>query len=598
MLDNRENMNVVIVGHVDHGKSTIIGRLLADTDSLPDGKLAFVAENCRRNSKPFEYAFLLDALKEEQNQGITIDCARCFFKTKKRNYIIIDAPGHIEFLKNMVSGAARAEAALLVIDATEGVQQNSRRHGYMLSLLGIKQVAVLINKMDLVGYDLYIYEKVKEEYSEFLQKINIHSSFFIPVSGFQGDNVAGKSLNMSWYKGPNVLQVLEGFIAEPILENKPFRMPVQSVYKFTQNGDKRRIIAGTIDSGKVMVGDEIVFYPSGKKTTVKTIEAFNEPTVYSSKAGYATGFTLTDPIYISRGELATKENELKPKVACKIKANIFWLGKEPLKKTKNYYLKLGTAQVGMRLESVIKVIDASTLEEQTKDEIIKNDVAECILTLDKDIAFDLPDDIIETSRFVIVDNFEITGGGIIQESLTDKHSRLKRQVQLRNYRWENSQISRDERAERYNQKSILLFITSSPEIPRKAYAKALERYLFDRGKMVYFLSMGNLQYGIDADIKLSSKNDKSEHFRRLAEVANLMVDAGLILIVTARELSQDDLELIELGVNREVINTVWIGEHVNTDICCDLHIANVLSESEVVNKILLFLQTKGVIFKP
>ena len=207
-LMRKQDMNIVIVGHVDHGKSTVIGRLLADTHSLPDGKLEQVKETCRRNSKPFEYAFLLDALKDEQSQGITIDTARCFFKTELRNYIIIDAPGHIEFLKNMITGASRAEAALLVIDANEGVQENSRRHGYMLSMLGIKQVCVLVNKMDLTDYNEKSFRRIERQYRRFLRRIDVEPKCFIPVSAMQGDNIANHSKNMPWYEGMNVLEVL------------------------------------------------------------------------------------------------------------------------------------------------------------------------------------------------------------------------------------------------------------------------------------------------------------------------------------------------------------------------------------------------------
>ncbi|MFW5790967.1 MAG: GTP-binding protein, partial [Bacillota bacterium] len=206
----RENdLKLVVAGHVDHGKSTIMGRLLADTDSLPDGKLEQVKETCRRNSKPFEYAFLLDALKEEQSQGITIDAARIFFETDYRKYVILDAPGHIEFLKNMITGAASAEAALLVIDANEGVQENSRRHGYMLSMLGIDQIAVLVNKMDLVDYDEETYKNIVDEYTEFLNEIDVDPLSFIPVSGMEGDNLASKSAKMDWYQGETVLQLLD-----------------------------------------------------------------------------------------------------------------------------------------------------------------------------------------------------------------------------------------------------------------------------------------------------------------------------------------------------------------------------------------------------
>src|SRR5919199_5401157 len=233
----QQRMNIVIVGHVDHGKSTVIGRLLADTHSLPQGKLEQVRAQCELNSKPFEFAFLLDALKDEQAQGITIDAARVFFKSQRRQYLILDAPGHIEFLKNMITGAAGAEAALLVIDAAEGVQENSRRHGYMVSMLGIRQLAVVVNKMDLVGWDRGVYDRIVHEYGAFLDQVGIRPSCFIPVSGRSGDNIADRSLHLSWYDGPTVLDALDAFHSEPPPVERPFRMPVQDVYKFTKQGD-------------------------------------------------------------------------------------------------------------------------------------------------------------------------------------------------------------------------------------------------------------------------------------------------------------------------------------------------------------------------
>ena len=419
-FNNTEDMNVVFVGHVDHGKSTIIGRLLADTNSLPEGKLEQVKETCRRNSKPFEYAFLLDALKDEQSQGITIDSARCFFKSQKRNYIILDAPGHKEFLKNMVTGAARAEAALLVIDASEGVQENSRRHGYMLAMLGIKQIAVLINKMDLVDYRKDVFDSIVAEYSEFLSQINLKPQAFIPVSGMQGDNVAFLSKRMLWYSGKTVLEMLDSFENEKLPESKPFRMPVQDVYKFTKSGDNRRIVAGTIITGKLRVGDEIVFYPSGKRSKVKTIEAFNSEPPNEATAGYATGFTMEEQVYVKRGEIACLVSEKTPNIATRIMVSLFWLGREPMVRGKEYSLKLGTAKVGVKLEEVKLVLDASTLERVHKDKIERYDVAECVLKTDKPIAFDFAHEINQTSRFVIVDNYQIAGGGIIHEALRDE----------------------------------------------------------------------------------------------------------------------------------------------------------------------------------
>jgi len=298
----RPQMQIVVVGHVDHGKSTVVGRLLADTGSLPQGKLEAVRRECERTGKPFEYAFLLDALSDEQDQGITIDTARCFFKTALRDYIIIDAPGHIEFLKNMISGAARAEAAALIIDAKEGVRENSRRHGYILSMLGIRQVVVCVNKMDLVGHDEGHFKKIEGEYRQFLAGIDaVSPKQFVPVSAIGGENLATRSPKMPWYKGPTLLETLDAFTMAPSKAAAAFRMPVQAVYKFTKHGDDRRIIAGRIESGKVRVGDKVVFSPSNKSTTVKSIEAFHAAPRTEIDAGWSTGFTLSEEIYVTRG---------------------------------------------------------------------------------------------------------------------------------------------------------------------------------------------------------------------------------------------------------------------------------------------------------
>jgi len=266
-----EHLNIVVVGHVDHGKSTLLGRLYADTGSLPEGKLEKVQAICRQQGKEFEYAFLFDAFLEEQEQGITIDTARTFFAWQDRKYIIIDAPGHKEFLKNMVSGAARAEAALLLIDAAEGVQEQSRKHGYLLSLLGVRQVAVVVNKLDLVGYRREVFDAIEQEYRAFLAQIGVEPELFVPVSAKLGDNVATRSDHMPWYQGPTVLETLGRFRKETARERQALRFPVQDVYKF----DARRIIAGRVAAGQLRVGDRVVFSPSHKSARVKTIEGFN-----------------------------------------------------------------------------------------------------------------------------------------------------------------------------------------------------------------------------------------------------------------------------------------------------------------------------------
>lgn len=598
-IENRDNMNIVIVGHVDHGKSTVIGRMLADTNSLPEGKIEQVKENCRRNSKPFEYAFLLDALKDEQAQGITIDAARCFFKTDKRNYIIIDAPGHIEFLKNMVTGAARAEAALLVIDANEGVMENSNRHGYLISMLGIRQVAIIVNKMDLVDYSQDVFNGIVEKFSEFLNKIDVEPSAFIPVSGILGDNVAfSGSDKMPWYDGDTVLQQLDNFKSEKEPENLPFRMPVQGVYKFTRNRDDRRIIAGTVDTGQLRVGDDVTFYPSGKTSKVKSIEAFNADIPEFMEAGQAYGFTLEDQIYIVRGEMVSKSKERKPEVARRIKTNLFWLGREPLVMNKDYYIKLGSAKVPARLEKVIRVLDASNLNNTIRDQVERHEVAECIFMLSKPIAFDLMENVAPTSRFVLVDEYEISGGGIITGSMDDEHSWVRRSVIQRNIKWEKSIISREKRAEKLSQKPALVFITGSEDCGKKPLAKVLEKKLFDEGRMVYFLGIGNVLYGVDADIKKPDGNHHEEHLRRLGEVANLILDTGVILIVTAVELTANDMDIINTTVNPDVTEVIWIGDDVTTDIKVSYKITDNTDLDKNAYEIKRLLQKNGVIFNP
>jgi bifunctional enzyme CysN/CysC len=594
----KQQMNIVIAGHVDHGKSTIIGRLLADTNSLPDGKLEQIKQQCEINSRPFEYAFLLDALKDEQSQGITIDSARIFFKTEKRDYIIIDAPGHIEFLKNMVSGAARAESALLVIDANEGVQENSRRHGYMLSMLGINQIAVLVNKMDLVNYDKLTFDKIVDEYSKFLKDINVNPKCFIPVSGMEGDGVAWLNDRMEWYKGNTVLEVLDQFEKEKPADNKPFRMPVQDVYKFTKSGDSRRIVAGNIESGTIKVGDEVIFNPSGKRSRIMTIESFNTEKKTYAKVGEAAGFTLEEQIYISRGELLCKSGELKPQIGKKILVSLFWLGRKPFVKKKDYFIKLGTAKFPVKLDEINRVINASNLDTNEQQEFIgRHEVAECTLQLSKALAFDKTEEIAITSRFVIVDEFEIAGGGIIKVVLEDKFSTIRDSVIVRNYKWEKSIISYEERAEKYNQKSTMIIITGPLGAGKKEIAKELESKLFQNGKIVYFLGIGNVKYGIDADIKNNDQN-RDEHLRRLAEVAHILLDSGVILIVTARSLTQNDLEIIKTIVNPEKIETVWVGDEITTDVSFDFRVPGKIDINESVNSLKESLFEKGIIFKP
>jgi len=591
--NKQQQMNIVIIGHVDHGKSTLIGRLMADTNSLPKGKLDEVKARCARSARPFEYAFLLDALKDEQAQGITIDSARCFFRSKKREYIIIDAPGHIEFLKNMISGAARAEAALLVIDAKEGVRENSRRHGYLLSMLGIKQVAICVNKMDIADYSQKTFETIKDEYLGFLRQIGVEPIDFIPVSAIEGDNVAVASVNMPWYKGHTVLETMDNFTKETSRNNKPFRFPVQDIYKFTEAGDDRRIIAGRIETGLIKTGDEVIFLPSEKTAKIATIECFNSPVQTEAVCGQSAGFTLIQQVYIKPGELMCKTDEQPAKVASHLKANIFWMARQPMIKDKRYKIKLGGARTPVWLRQIINVLDASDLTtDLNRQQIERHDVAECILETLKPIAFDTSHELAQTGRFVIIDNYEIAGGGIILDSAQNITNRITERVEHREKRWERSNITPELRKNRYNQRSTLVLICGSAELAKEKLAKALEENLFNDGRFVYYLGLSNSLLGIDNGMDISESGERDEYIRQLGEISHLFTDAGMILITTVSNLDDYELEIINTLNKPNDCRVINIGTNRFNRTIVDLQIDDLDDVANAVSRIKQLLTTK------
>ena len=588
-------MNIAVVGHVDHGKSTIVGRLLADTGTLPQGKLDQVRAACERNARPFEYAFLIDALKEEQGQGITIESARVFFRTPRRPYIIIDAPGHLEFLRNMVTGAARAEAALLVVDAREGMQGNTRRHGSLLPLLGVRHIAVLINKIDLIDRDPAACHALEGALREFLTRNGATVSACIPVSGRDGDNLITPSPATPWYRGPTLVQFLDALEAEPPPIAQPFRMPVQGVYKFTADGDERRIVAGEVTAGTVSAGDAIVFYPSGKRSRVQSLERFSGARPVEASAGEAAGFTLTEQIYVSRGEVACRADEMPPVIAVRMRASIFWLGTTPLLRDQPYRLKLGTTSVRMVLESIERRVDADALETPEEfDGVRRHEVAECVLRLDRPVAVDPHLPIAAGRRFVIVDAWEIRGGGIIRDVLPDAQQEVRTQILVRNTKWESSSIASEQRSARLGQQPALVLITGPRAADRKTLARALEARLFEAGRLVYFLGIGNLLYGVDADLERTGEH-RAEHLRRLGEVAHILLDAGVILIVTAADIVDEELDLIRNALDYGRVHTMWLGDPLATATATDLELDAEQPMEEHLRDMLALLRDRHVV---
>ena len=551
---SQAHLNIVIVGHVDHGKSTLVGRLYADTGSLPDGKLEKVQAICRQQGKEFEYAFLFDAFLEEQEQGITIDTARTFFSWKNRQYIIIDAPGHKEFLKNMVSGAARAEAALLLIDAHEGVKEQSKKHGYLLSLLGVKQVAVVVNKMDLAGYRQDTFARIETEYSEFLAQLNVKPQRFIPVSAKLGDNIAQASERMPWYSGPTVLQTLESFTKETAREQQPLRFPVQDVYKF----DARRILAGRVASGLLKVGDRLVFSPSNKSAVVRTIEAFNvDPVPAEARAGQSTGITLDEQIFVERGEMASRQDTV-PQVSTLLRCNLFWMGRRPLEMGRKYLLRLATREVDCEVATIHRIIDTQDLDaKQSHSSVGRNEVAELTIRTKSPIAFDRYSDSDVTGRFVVVDQYDVSGGGIITEGLQDDQTQLREEARRRDIAWVKGDVSPDERASLFGHRAAMVLITGGAHAGKSFLARRLEVRLTAEGRHAYLLDGQNLRHGLDSDVRDEDVKEK-ELVRRFGEVARLFADAGLIVISTTNTFSRADHQDVRTLVQPTPVVTVHL----------------------------------------
>jgi sulfate adenylyltransferase large subunit len=401
-----ENLNFVIVGHVDHGKSTLIGRLLFDTDSLPEGKIDEIKAICESLGKDLEFGYVMDHLEEERDQGITIDTTQTFFKTDKRQYTIIDAPGHVEFVKNMITGASLAEAAILIVDADEGVQEQTKRHSYILSMLGIKQVLVVINKMDLVEYKQERCDEITNELKSFLIKLNIEPDYIIPISAKEGDNVAKKSENLSWYDGKTVLEALDTFKKSESLEEKELRLPIQDVYNFA-----KRMNVGMVASGTLKKGDSITILPSKETTTINTIEEWNKE-LEQAIAGRSTGFTTSSKVFIDRGNVITRSEESSPLVTNEFKAHVFWMDKTPFKDNERVLLRCSTQEVMCDVE-IQKKMDSSTLETLDIDGELKNrEVADVLIKTEKPIVVEDFNKTPELGRFVL-ERKDTCAGGII-----------------------------------------------------------------------------------------------------------------------------------------------------------------------------------------
>ncbi len=511
-------MPVVIVGHVDHGKSTFVGRLLHETNSLPDGKFNEIQDMCKRRGVEFEWSFVMDALQVERDQGITLDTTRIWFSSDQRGYVIIDAPGHKEFLKNMITGAANAEAALLVIDASEGVSEQTRRHAYLLSLLGIEQVIVAVNKMDIVNFSELRFNQIEADIRTYLEKTGIQPNQVIPVSARQGEGVVTVGRQLSWYGGPSVLEAFDQLTPRPGLTARPLRFPVQDIYKA---GDKR-IIVGRIESGQLRVGQQVRFAPSGQEAIVRSIETWNEKTPrLQAEAGRSVAITLNDELFIERGEVLTETMD-RPLETNTICVRMFWLGSTSLVVGADLKLKIGTATHNVRVQSIERKIDVDSLSGQDAEEIGRHEIAEVTLQSRSLIVADLYTENPSVGRGVVIKQHEIAGGVIVQEDAVSAERNLTRVAHA---------VTRDERALGLGHQGGVLWMTGLSGAGKSTIAMALERRLYERRWQVFTIDGDNFRHGLSCDLGFSP-GDRAENIRRAAEVAKLMAQSGTLVLAT------------------------------------------------------------------
>jgi bifunctional enzyme CysN/CysC len=518
-------VKIVFVGHVDHGKSTLIGRLLEETGSLPEGKLEALRANCKAQGQRFEHAFLLDALAEEQQQNVTIDTTQIQFRSARRGYVIIDAPGHEEFLKNMITGAASAEAAVVVIAADEGAREQSRRHGQLLGLLGIRQIVVAVNKMDLANYSESAFREIEKTFGEFLQTLGLNASAFVPISASAGVNVAGSSdPAIAWFKGPSLLQAIDKLEETGSAAQQPLRFPIQDVHRV----ENRRILAGRIESGTLRVGDQLLFSPHHKTALVATIERWPASSAESASSGESIGITLRDHIFIERGHIASHEADA-PVESNRLYARVFWIGAEPLRVGSRYRLKLVTQNVECQVVALGNVIDVATLDLHTTErtELRINEVGDVTLQTRAPLVLDNYERVPTMGRFILVDGDSLVGGGIVSGVLYASAKAVKSE----NIFWSESEITAQRRALRNQHRGAVIWLTGLSGAGKSTIARALEQELFQLSMHTYVLDGDNLRHGLNANLGFAPE-DRAENIRRVSEVAKLMADAGTVVITS------------------------------------------------------------------
>ncbi|MCE3284154.1 MAG: adenylyl-sulfate kinase [Steroidobacteraceae bacterium] len=519
--EHKSLLRFITCGSVDDGKSTLIGRLLYDSKMIFEDQLAALEADSKKigtQGGDLDFALLVDGLAAEREQGITIDVAYRFFSTDKRKFIVADTPGHEQYTRNMVTGASTADLAVILIDARKGVLTQTRRHSYLVSLIGIRKIVLAINKMDLVGYAEETFDRIVDDYREFAKQIGLEQFVAIPVSGLRGDNITSPSEHTAWYHGPTLMGYLETVEIEDQAQHRPLRMPVQWVNR--PNLDFRGF-AGTIASGMVKPGDRVRVLPSGRESTVTRLVTMDGD-LEGAIAGQSITLTLADEIDISRGDVIARPDDL-PGVADQFEAVVVWMSDEPMLPGRPYWLKTGTKQVSATITEPKYKVNVNTLEHLAAKKLELNEIGVCNLSLDQPIAFDSYAVCRETGSFILIDRLSnsTVGAGMI-------HFALRRS---QNIHWQALDVNRKSRAAIKGQRPAVLWLTGLSGAGKSTIANLVEKKLHALGKHTYMLDGDNVRHGLNRDLGFTDA-DRVENIRRVSEVSRLMVDAGLIVLVS------------------------------------------------------------------
>jgi len=519
--ERKSMLRFITCGSVDDGKSTLIGRMLYDSKLVFEDHLAALEQDSKvvgTQGGELDFALLVDGLAAEREQGITIDVAYRFFSTEKRKFIVADTPGHEQYTRNMVTGASTADLAVILIDARQGVLTQTRRHSYLVSLIGIRHIVLAINKLDLVDYSEDVFNSIVSEYTAFAEQIGLTNIVPIPISALRGDNVTDRSENTPWYHGPTLIGHLETVEVDRELEAKPFRLPVQWVNRPDLDF---RGFSGEITSGVVRPGDKVRVLPSGRESTVERIVTFDGD-LEQAAAGQSITLSLADEIDISRGDILAAASS-PPAVADQFEAHIIWMSEAEMLPGRPYLLKIGARTVNATLAQPKYKVNVNTLEHSAAKTLELNEIGVCNLNVDRPIPFDPYVESRDTGGFILIDKF--TNGTVACGLL---HFALRRSD---NVHWQALEINKDARALQKSQRPAVLWFTGLSGSGKSTIANIVEKKLYELGRHTYLLDGDNVRHGLNKDLGFTDA-DRVENIRRVSEVSALMVDAGLFVLVS------------------------------------------------------------------